>query len=39
MGSNFVKNENDNDIYNDIETEPKTIHSMSATEPGEVDEP
>ena len=34
--SNFVKIENGNDINNDIETEPKTRHSMSATEPGEV---
>ena len=38
MDSNFVKVENDNDIYNNIETEPKTRHSTSATEPGEVEE-
>ena len=39
MDSNFVKNESGNDIYNDIETEPKTRHSASASEPREVDEP
>ena len=39
MDSNFVKTENDNDMNNDIETKPKTRHSTSATEPGEVDKP
>ena len=39
MDSNFVKTENDNDTNNNIETEPKTIHSTSATEPRVVDEP
>ena len=39
MDSNFVKTENDNDMDNDVETEPKTRHSTSATKPGEVDEP
>ena len=39
MDSNFVKTENDNDMDNDIENEPKTRHSTSATKPGEVDEP
>ena len=38
MDSNFVKTENDNDMDNNIETEPKTRHSTSATKPGEVDE-
>ena len=31
MDSNFVKTENDNDIDNDVETEAKVIHSVSAT--------
>ena len=39
MDSNFVKTENDNDTGNNIETEPKTIHNTSATEPRVVDEP
>ena len=39
LDSNFVKIENDNDMNNDIETEPKTRHSMSATELEEVEEP
>ena len=39
MDSNFVKTENDNDTDNNIETEPKTIHNTSATEPRVVDEP
>ena len=39
MGSNFVKIENDNDMGNHIETEPKTRHSMPATKPGEENEP
>ena len=39
IDSNFVKIENDNDIDNDIQTEPKTRHSTSASEPGEVDQP
>ena len=34
----FVEIENDNNMDNDIETESKTIHITSATEPGEVDE-
>ena len=38
IGSNFVKIVNHNDIDNDIETEPKTRHSTSASELGEVDE-
>ena len=38
MDSNFVKTENDNDIDNNIEIEPETRHSTSATKPGEVDE-
>ena len=38
MNLNF-KTENDNDMENVIETEPKTWHSMSATEPGGVDQP
>ena len=39
MDSNFVKIENDDDIDNDIRTEPKTRHSTSATTPEELDEP
>ena len=39
MDSNFVKTGNDNDTDNNIETEPKTIHNTSATEPRVVDEP
>ena len=38
MDSNFVKTENDNAMDNNIETEPETRHSTSATKPGEVDE-
>ena len=34
MDSKFVKTENDNDMNNDTETEPKTRHSISATKPG-----
>ena len=37
--SAFFKTESDNDMDNDIEIEPKTRHSKSATEPGEVNEP
>ena len=29
MDSNFIKFENDNDIYNNIETEPKTRQYIS----------
>ena len=39
MDSNFVKIENDDDMDNDIRTEPKTRHSTSATTPEELDEP
>ena len=39
MNSNFVKIENHNDMDNHTETELKTRHSMSTTEPGEVNEP
>ena len=39
MDSDFFKTENDNDMDNDIEIEPKTRHSTSAIEPGEVGEP
>ena len=39
MDSNFVKIENDDDMDNDIWTEPKTRHSASATTPEELDEP
>ena len=39
MDSNFVKIENDDDMDNDIWTEPKTRHSTSATTPEELDEP
>ena len=39
MDSNFVKTENHNDTDKNIETEPKTIHSTSTTEPRVVDEP
>ena len=34
MDSKFVKTENDNDMDNDTEIEPKTRHSISATKPG-----
>ena len=39
MDLNFIKTENDNDMDNEKETEPKTKHRMSATEPGEVSKP
>ena len=38
MNPNFGKTENDNDMDNDIEIEPKTRHSTSISKPGEVDE-
>ena len=38
MNLNF-KTENDNDMETVIETEPKTWQSMSASEPGGVDQP
>ena len=38
MDSNF-KIENGSDMENNIETEPKTRHSTSASEPGEVNKP
>ena len=38
MDPKFFKIENEN-IDNDIETEPITRHSTSVSEPGEVDEP
>lgn len=37
MDSNFIKIESGNEMDND--TEPKTRHSTSATEPREVDKP
>ena len=37
--SNFVKIENYNDMDNDMEIEPKTRHTMSASEPGKVNKP
>ena len=39
MDSNFVKIGNDNDMDNDTESKPKTRHTTSATEPGELDAP
>ena len=38
MDPKFLNIENEN-MDNDIETEPKTRHSMSVSKPGEVDEP
>ena len=38
MDSNFVKIENDNDMDNGIETEPKTRY-VSATKPAKVYKP
>ena len=39
MDSNFVQTESENDMGNDMETEPKKRHITSATEPEEVGEP
>ena len=38
MDPKILKIENEN-MDNDIESEPKTRHSTSVNEPGEVDEP